>query len=611
MIKRICVLTKSYKHGGYCVAGIDIDSKQWVRLVNSEDPNNDEIKKEQMVLNGNSIECLDVIEFDFIKNIQCSCQTENWLLNKEYKPRFIKSISLKELIDLLTINEEDNFILNYSNVLNGTEIEKVNHSLFVYCVSKLKIEVSSYDYFDKIKFKCKCSFEYNNNTYHNISLTDPIYRDLSQNGNCLDNALIIASLPCIPFDNNLYYKFVAKIIPIDKQTACYIKKLKEGNKKENEVKNSSFRSFDLVIRTIQTPGIVLFENYDQIKQRISEGVSYYNQFEYTLENYQLALKHQKELKFVKNTLEKTKREIIKSYDSPLEIVTKKLEELIDLVKIPFKKVDTFIKQNEKDAKKYEIYKFSKNVGILIGLQEHLNNVLKSPAFFDSRWLNLSCTKSSWQSAVSSKLNVIAKDIKQILSMKNENLAGILANYYQTLSMKGVEDYLNSLKVTTDIAQKTNVDNADVLNLGTQNSQTDLNLEIKENTVKKEFKDFDVLKYVAKSVNPYTSEYITGIDDKLKAKLNEIAFKLENFYRIENNLNRIEGNIKNPTKRMYGNTKTQSDKTQYMAWKRWTEQEDQKLISEFKQGLSISEIAKIHHRKTGGIRARLKKHKLID
>ena len=27
MKKQICILTKSYKHGGYCVAGIDMETK--------------------------------------------------------------------------------------------------------------------------------------------------------------------------------------------------------------------------------------------------------------------------------------------------------------------------------------------------------------------------------------------------------------------------------------------------------------------------------------------------------------------------------------------------------------------------------------------------------
>ena len=52
MIKQICILTKSYKHGGYCVAGIDVNNNEWIRLVNSDNPANDEIRKEQMFLNG-------------------------------------------------------------------------------------------------------------------------------------------------------------------------------------------------------------------------------------------------------------------------------------------------------------------------------------------------------------------------------------------------------------------------------------------------------------------------------------------------------------------------------------------------------------------------------
>ena len=70
MKKQICILTKSYKHGGYCVAGVDIETKEWIRLVNSDNPSTDEIRKEQMILNGKVIDCLDVLEYDFIKNVR-------------------------------------------------------------------------------------------------------------------------------------------------------------------------------------------------------------------------------------------------------------------------------------------------------------------------------------------------------------------------------------------------------------------------------------------------------------------------------------------------------------------------------------------------------------
>ena len=122
MKKQICILTKSYKHGGYCVAGVDIETKEWIRLVNSDNPSTDEIRKEQMILNGKVIDCLDVLEYDFIKNVPNSCQTENWLLNNTISPKFIKSISLEELADIVELDKEEFFIYNKSNLLNKEEV---------------------------------------------------------------------------------------------------------------------------------------------------------------------------------------------------------------------------------------------------------------------------------------------------------------------------------------------------------------------------------------------------------------------------------------------------------------------------------------------------------
>ena len=45
---------------------------------------------------------------------------------------------------------------------------------------------------------------------------------------------------------------------------------------------------------------------------------------------------------------------------------------------------------------------------------------------------------------------------------------------------------------------------------------------------------------------------------------------------------------------------------------WTEEEDRKLVNEFKsERFSIRDLSRIHGRTTGAIRARLKKLGLID
>lgn len=603
MIKQICILTKSYKHGGYCVAGIDVSTREWIRLVNSDNPNTDEIRKEQMFLNGKSIECLDVIEYDFIKNIPNSCQTENWLLNTSLKPKYIRSISIEELANIIKIEKDDFFIFNSANLLDENDISSIKRSLYIFHVQNLKIEAATYESYGEIRFRYKCLFDYKNNQYTNISLTDPVYRDVAQDGTNLSNALIIASLPCVPYKDNLFYKFVAKIIPIDEQLAIYIESINEDNLSIlNIATNSNIKSpfvkFDLVVQAEQTPGIVLFNNYEQLKTSISNGVSYYSDFEYTLDNYQVALKHHNELKYVKNVLEKTKREIVKSYNAPLEIVEKRLEDLINLIKVPFKKVDTFIKQNKQNSKKYEIYLFAKGLVISNGLQEHMENIFNSPAFFESKWLNASCSKSFWKTAITSKIKAAAIDINQILSMTGTNTASILAHYYQTLSMSKVDEFINSLKVASNIAEKSNsvnITGTNSVNTTSQEAQT-------TSIVNNNLKDYEVLSCIANFINPYTGEVISGIDNCLKLKLEEISVKLESLFKQDINNNVISsGNSK----------KIQHDDNFPMAWEKWTEQEDMRLIEEFKRGLTITQIAEMHNRKPGGIKSRLKKHNLID
>ncbi|OIO23888.1 hypothetical protein AUJ65_02735 [Candidatus Micrarchaeota archaeon CG1_02_51_15] len=44
---------------------------------------------------------------------------------------------------------------------------------------------------------------------------------------------------------------------------------------------------------------------------------------------------------------------------------------------------------------------------------------------------------------------------------------------------------------------------------------------------------------------------------------------------------------------------------------WTREEETKLINEFSEGISVYAISKLHGRKPGGIRSRLKKLKLLN
>ena len=99
MIKQICILTKSYKNGGYCVAGIDLNTKKWVRLVSSEDSKN-EIPCYYMNKKDNDIDVLDVIEVNLLKNIVNGCQRENYLIDIGVPLKTIGKMSIEEVVSL-------------------------------------------------------------------------------------------------------------------------------------------------------------------------------------------------------------------------------------------------------------------------------------------------------------------------------------------------------------------------------------------------------------------------------------------------------------------------------------------------------------------------------
>lgn len=323
-----------------------------------------------------------------------------------------------------------------------------------------------------------------------------------------------------------------------------IEQLNATKNNENIGIDSPFSELDLNIQTRQSHGLIIFENYEQLKEDISNGVAYYSKFQYSLSNYQIALKHHSELKHIKNILEKTKKEIINNHNAPLVLLQSNLDELINLIKIPYKKVDSFIKQNEKNRKKYAIYLYARSAAIAHGLQEHIEYIWKSPAFFDQKWLYASCSRATWEKAILSKIISAANDINQIISMNHENTTSILNYYYQTLSMKNIEEFINSLKITSSVINNTTINinnNNSEINKDSLNSKVSKNdtIYISEDILDNKFlQDSEILNSVANSINPYTGEIITGIDSSLKKKLLNIATHI-NFFSIfsSNNLDK--------------------------------------------------------------------------
>ena len=206
-------------------------------------------------------------------------------------------------------------------------------------------------------------------------------------------------------------------------------------------------SNSLVVMADGRPGVVTFDNYTDVKAWLENGLAYYNSFTYSVDNYDMALVNRDELKKVKKVLEDKRKELKAIYNAPYADVEAKLNELIEMVKLPFKIADDFIKSAEKEVKRKEILDFAKKKAVTLG--EYADKIIESPAFFNPKWLNVSCRAKQWQDDVDAIITQASDDIVTIQFTAGKNKHALMAHYYETLSMERAKQFVESMKEASE------------------------------------------------------------------------------------------------------------------------------------------------------------------
>lgn len=205
MKKQICILTKSLKDRDYCVAGIDITTGKWIRLVTSKDGG--AFPKE--MLDDKHFKELNVLEIEIKEHVPYHIQNENWLIDEKVEIKKIGNLSRQQLFNLHPIEKPKFIFINPKNELERDEIKMLNHSLEMVNVKELQLDTSMKG---DGRHHYKVKFQYNGYEY-NLALTDPKYRNEDFDQIRIPSAIIIVSVPAVPYgENDLYYKFVAKIL---------------------------------------------------------------------------------------------------------------------------------------------------------------------------------------------------------------------------------------------------------------------------------------------------------------------------------------------------------------------------------------------------------------
>lgn len=208
----VVVLTKSSKHGGYCVAGVGVNNGHWIRLVSSDEDSHGAIFKYNMRYeNGAYCEPFDVVRVPVIGKLPAANQPENVLIDEGRPWHKLGAFSVSRLISLHP-PEVSNYIFgNGRCYLNAKQIGAVDRSLTLIKVYDLIVRRED-------SKKPKAEFRYRGRKYMFMSVTDPDYY-LAPNATWIPRALLVMSLPDSPYTTESvkeerYYKFIAKIIPL-------------------------------------------------------------------------------------------------------------------------------------------------------------------------------------------------------------------------------------------------------------------------------------------------------------------------------------------------------------------------------------------------------------
>lgn len=203
---------------------------------------------------------------------------------------------------------------------------------------------------------------------------------------------------------------------------------------------------ELIINASQTPGIVTFENYVEVKASLQTYIKdTFAGADYEMDGIEIATADYEELKKMRDIVTKKQKELEKAYSAPYVTVEAMLKEIISIIDVPYKKAKAFVDTAEKSQKKNEIMRYAMQKASEYG--DVGRKIIESPAFFNNSWANKSTSVKSIHDSVDSILNQAVMDVNSIQATGGDNTAILMARYFETLSMDDVKSFKSSLSET--------------------------------------------------------------------------------------------------------------------------------------------------------------------
>ena len=212
MEKKIIILTKSKKHSGYCVAGIDYETGEWIRLVSSGLETEGAVPWEDLQCsNGETLEVYDIIMCRLLRKCGTIVQPENCLYDETVKWEKVGKSNLDEVIKIHGYDSVEYVFENEDTKLPADWIFSGNPSLCLLKVKDASIWVKTFE--DK---KISLNFTYDDIQYKYMSISQidllNYYRNKTDDSYPLGTVTVVFSLTDKYYWNVKYYKVVAQIL---------------------------------------------------------------------------------------------------------------------------------------------------------------------------------------------------------------------------------------------------------------------------------------------------------------------------------------------------------------------------------------------------------------
>ncbi|MCK8824342.1 dual OB domain-containing protein [Fuchsiella alkaliacetigena] len=214
MRREIICLANSRKKSGRCIAGIDVETGEWIRPINSS---GGALSLNQIAYkNGSLPEKLDIISIPLLKHQPSYYQPENFIIGngnwiKEGSFAFSKLSNLTQSKNLLLFNNRDS--------VSKDELEEINFNKR-YSLILIQPENVTFEKVDRSRFsdppQIRAKFTYGNYNY-NLSITDDSiesqFEECDYGNYRLNNNIYFTISLASPFsENNRHYKLIAAVI---------------------------------------------------------------------------------------------------------------------------------------------------------------------------------------------------------------------------------------------------------------------------------------------------------------------------------------------------------------------------------------------------------------